>query len=72
MSMWHNAAMEALFEIKKEKIKEKLEKSGNPLFEKGADVVVEFLGKAIQATVQKSTLENELRTKISSIMKEIK
>ena len=68
--MWHKAAMAAMFEVKKERIKSRLEKSFGPTLDKGADAVVEAIGKKIKSAVQSSKSEQELRNKLSSILSE--
>jgi len=68
--MWHKAAMAAMFEVKKERIKSRLEKSFGPTLDKGADAVVEAIGKKIKNAVQSSKSEQELRNKLSSILSE--
>ncbi len=68
--MWHKAAMTAMFEVKKDKIKSRLEKSFGPTLDKGADAVVEAIGKKIKSAVQSSKSEQELRNKLSSILSE--
>ena len=59
-----------MFEIKKERIKSRLEKSFGPILDKGADAVVEAIGKKIRSAVQNSKSEQELRNKLSSILSE--
>jgi hypothetical protein len=71
MMMWHKAAMEALLELKKEKIKEKLAQVLGPAIDKGADAVIDAMHKKITAAVQGSASEQELRAKLSSIMSEV-
>jgi len=66
--MWHKAAM---LEIKKERIKSRLEKSFGPALDKGADAVVEAIGKKISSAVQSANSEQELHNKLSSILKEV-
>ncbi len=43
--MWHKAAMAAMFEAKKDRIKSRLEKSFGPTLDKGADAVVDAISK---------------------------
>jgi hypothetical protein len=66
--MWHKAAMAAMFEIKKDKIKSRLEKSFGPTLDKGADAVVEAISKKIKGAIQSSKTEQELHNKLSSIL----
>jgi len=68
--MWHKAAMAAMFEVKKDRIKSRLEKSFGPALDKGADAVVEAISKKIRNAVQSSKTEQELRQKLSSILTE--
>ncbi|MCH6586238.1 MAG: hypothetical protein IH792_04335 [Thaumarchaeota archaeon] len=50
--MWHKAAMAAMFEAKKDRIKSRLEKSFGPTLDKGADAVVEAIQKKIDTQLQ--------------------
>lgn len=68
--MWHKAAMSAMFEAKKDRIKSRLEKSFGPTLDKGADAVVEAISKKIQTAVQSSKTELELHNKLVSILTE--
>ena len=68
--MWHKAAMAALLEVKKDRIKQRLEKSFGQTLDKGADAVVEAIKKKIQSAVLSSSSEQELRGKLVSIMSE--
>ena len=68
--MWHKAAMAAMFEVKKDRIKSRLEKSFGPTLDKGADAVVEAISNKIKNAVQSSKSEQELRNKLSSILSE--
>ncbi len=68
--MWHKAAMAAMFEVKKDRIKSRLEKSFGPTLDKGADAVVEAISKKIKNAVQSSKTEQELHSKLSSILTE--
>ena len=68
--MWHKAAMAAMFEVKKDRIKSRLEKSFGPTLDKGADAVVEAISKKIKGAVQSSKTEQELHSKLSSILTE--
>jgi hypothetical protein len=68
--MWHKAAMAAMFEAKKDRIKSRLEKSFGPTLDKGADIIVEAIGKKISAAVQSSKSEQELHNKLRSLLTE--
>ena len=68
--MWHKAAMAAMFEIKKDKIKSRLEKSFGPTLDKGADVVVEAISNKIEYAIKGAKSEKELSNKLASIMAE--
>jgi hypothetical protein len=68
--MWHKAAMAAMFEAKKDRIKSRLEKSFGPTLDKGADAVVEAISKKLKAAVQSSNNEQELHQKLASILTE--
>ena len=66
--MWHKAAMEAMLEIKKDKIKAKMEAAWGDSIDKAADAMLESMGKVMSATVQKSSAEGEFKNKLASIM----
>ncbi len=68
--MWHKAAMAAMLELKKERIKSRLESSFGETLDKGADAMVEAIQKKIQSAVQGSSTEQELRSKLASILNE--
>ncbi len=68
--MWHKAAMAAMLELKKERIKSRLESSFGETLDKGADAMVEAIQKKIQSAVQGASAEQELRSKIASILNE--
>ena len=68
--MWHKAAMAAMFEAKKDRIKSRLEKSFGPTLDKGADAVVDAISKKLRASVQSSKNEQELHQKLASILTE--
>ncbi len=68
--MWHKAAMSAMFEAKKDRIKSRLEESFGPTLDKGADAVVEAIQKKIQTAVTSAKTEQELHTKLVSILTE--
>ena len=68
--MWHKAAMAAMLELKKERIKPKLEKSFGQALDKGADAMVDAIQKKIKSAVLLSSSEQELRGKLGSILSE--
>ena len=68
--MWHKAAMAAMFEAKKDRIKSRLEKSFGPTLDKGADAVVDAISKKINTAVQSAKTEQELHNKLVSILTE--
>ena len=68
--MWHKAAMAAMFEAKKDRIKARLEKSFGPTLDEGADAVVEAISKKIESAVQSAKTEQELHNKLVSILTE--
>ncbi len=68
--MWHKAAMAAMLEAKKDRIKSRLEKQFGLALDKGADAVVEAIGKKISFAVQGSNSEQELNNNLYSIIKE--
>ena len=68
--MWHKAAMAAMFEAKKDRIKSRLEKSFGPTLDKGADAIVDAISKKISTAVQSAKTEQELHNKLVSILTE--
>ena len=68
--MWHKAAMAAMYEAKKDRIKSRLEKSFGSTLDKGADAVVEAISKKISSAVASAKTEQELHTKLISILTE--
>ena len=68
--MWHKAAMAAMFEAKKDRIKTRLEESFGSTLDKGADAVVEAISKKIGFAVKSSKTEQELHNKLVSIITE--
>ena len=66
--MWHKAAMAAMIEAKKDRIKARIENSFGEHLDKGADAIVEAISKKIQSAVQSSKSEQELHTKLSSLL----
>ena len=68
--MWHKAAMAAMFEAKKDRIKSRLEKVFGPTLDKGADVIVDVISKKISTAVQSAKTEKELHNKLVSILTE--
>ena len=73
-SIWwnngHKAAMAAMFEAKKDRIKSRLKKFFGPTLDKGADAVVETISEKISVAVQNSKTEQELHNKLVSILTE--
>ena len=65
--MWHKAAM---YEAKKDRIKSRIEKSFGSTLDKGADAVVDAISKKISSAVASSKTEQELHTKLVSILTE--
>ncbi len=59
-----------MLEAKKDRIKSRLEESFGPALDRGADAVVEAVGKKISSAVQSANSEQELHNKLSSILKE--
>lgn len=68
MTMWHKAAMEAMIEVKKDKLKAKMEAVWGDTIDKSADAMLESMGKTMAAIMQKSSAEGELKNKLASIM----
>jgi hypothetical protein len=68
--MWHKAAFTALSELKKDKVKKKLDAAFGDMLDKSADAAVEAMSKKLQSMVIKSSSENEFRNKLSSILSE--
>ena len=67
---WHKAAMNAILEAKKDRIKAKIEeKMGNAL-DQGADAVVAHIHNKVSAAISTAGSEQELRNKLVSILKE--
>ena len=62
--------MAAMLELKKERIKPKLEKSFGQALDKGADAMVDAIQKKIKSAVLLSSSEQELRGKLGSILSE--
>jgi len=58
-----------IIETKKDRIKSRLEESFGLALDKGADAVVEAIGKKISSVVQSANSEQELHNKLSSILK---
>ena len=67
---WHKAAMSAILEAKKDRIKARIEKQMGAALDKGADAVVEHMHKKISAAVSTAGSEAELKNKLFSIIKE--
>jgi len=70
VTMWHKAAMAAMLEAKKDRIKSRIEKAFGPALDQGADAVVEAIQKKMQSAVLGSSSEQELRSKLVSILSE--
>ena len=68
--MWHKAALAAMLEVKKDRIKTRLEKSFGKALDQGADAVVDAVAKKMQSAIQSSSTEQELRGKLRSILNE--
>ena len=66
--MWHKASLAAMLEVKKDRIKSKLEKAFGKALDQGADAVVDAVAKKMQAAVVTSSSEQELRGKLRSIL----
>ena len=67
---WHKAAMSAILEAKKDRIKVRIEKQMGAALDKGADAVVEHIHKKISSAVSTAGSEQELKNKLLSILKE--
>lgn len=70
MAMWHKAAMAAMLEAKKDILKKKFQAVYGDALEKGADAVVEAIGKKIQSSVQQEQAMSTLKSKMASIISE--
>jgi len=68
--MWHKAAMSAILEAKKDRIKAKIEEKMGDALDKGADAVVAHIHNKISAAVSTAGSEQELKNKLFSILKE--
>ena len=68
--LWHKAAVEAMIEVKKEKIKSRIEQSFGPAIDKGADAIVSAIQKKMQAVMQNAQGEQDLKNKLAAIMSE--
>lgn len=68
--MWHKAAMSALLEAKKDRIKIRIEKQMGDALDQGADAVVEHIHKKVSAAIATAGSEQELKNKLFSILKE--
>lgn len=67
---WHKAAMAAIIEAKKDRIKARIEEKMSAALDQGADAVVEHLHKKVSSAVASAGSEQELRAKILSILRE--
>jgi hypothetical protein len=70
--MWQKAALTAMFEVKKDKVKEKMLKAYGDVIDKGADATVEAFGKKIMSMMESAHSEQEFKNKLAAIMNEIK
>lgn len=70
--MWQKATFEAMFEVKKEKVKEKIIAAYGDVIDKGAQASVEALGKKITSMMDAASSQEEFRNKIASLMNEAK
>ncbi len=70
-SMWHKAAFDALAELKKEKVKQRLEKTFGGTLDKGADAITEEMAKKFHSMIASQQTEQEFRNKLASIFSEI-
>ena len=70
--IWNKAAMEAMFEVKKEKIKEKMLKNFGDVIDKGAEATVNAFSKKMFALMESSQSDQDLRAKLASIINEVK
>ena len=68
--MWHKAALAAMLEVKKDRIKTRLEKTFGKALDQGADAVVDAIAKKMKSAVVSSSSEQELRGKLRSILNE--
>ncbi|WP_371503961.1 hypothetical protein [Nitrosopumilus adriaticus] len=66
---WHKAAMNAILEAKKDRIKSRIEKQMGDALDQGADAVVEYIHKKISAAITTAGSEQELKNKLFSILK---
>jgi hypothetical protein len=69
--MWHKAAFDALGELKKEKVKQRLEKSFGSFLDKGADATVEEMTKKFHSMILSQLSEQDYRNKLAAIFGEI-
>ena len=70
--MWQKAAFEGMYEVKKDKIKEKMLKVYGDVIDKGADATLEAFSKKIMSMMDSNKTEQEFRNKLSRIMDEAK
>lgn len=67
---WHKAAMAAIVEAKKDRIKARIEEKMSSALDQGADAVIEHMHKKISSAVATAGGEQELRAKLVSILRE--
>lgn len=67
---WHKAAMSAILEAKKDRIKAKIEEKMGDALDKGADTVVAHIHNKISTAISTTNSEQELKNKLFSILKE--
>ena len=68
--IWHKAAMAAIVEAKKDRIKARIEEKMSDALDKGADAVVAHIHNKVSSAVATAGSEQELRAKLVSILKE--
>ncbi len=69
--MWRKAAFDALMELKKEKVKQRLEKSFGPVLDKTADATIEEMTQKFHSMIQSQMSEQNFRNKLAAIFGEI-
>lgn len=70
--MWQKAALAAMFEVKKDKVKEKMLSKYGDIIDKGAEATVEAFSKKMFSMMESAHSEQEFRNKLASIMNEAK
>ena len=71
-NLWHKAAFDAMYEVKKDKLKEKMLKAYGEIIDKGAEATLEAFSKKIFSLMESSKIESDFRGKLSKIMDEAK